>query len=251
MMDLCLGKSALRRTYWWPEFATSLPTVSTSRVCELCPRAFAFESQVSAPAKGFPLFSFDCHEGSILQKPNFVYDHHRGGWDFSSQTNLSVWQFFSTKAGDSRCSSRPRETFTLTRLATGSLDLHGWKVLLRDTKEVVGTVDEVIHIGSANSEEIFESVLKLIYISGSQNEDLEHSQSDAEDSQELDYLEILIPLVEDIVREVDVENSCLFITVRLLPIFVTHLSLRMELRCMHMVSNIFDSCASCIALLVS
>ncbi|CAM6097332.1 unnamed protein product [Calypogeia fissa] len=72
-------------------------------------------------------------------------------------------------------------------------------------------VDEIIHIGPADSDEIFEFVFKLVYTSGSTNEDFEGSQSDAEGGEEFDYLEFLVPLVEDIVTEVDVENNCLFI----------------------------------------
>ncbi|CAM6128202.1 unnamed protein product [Calypogeia fissa] len=213
MMGWCLGNSPHRHSTLWPKLTKTLPTASVSRVCGLGPRAFAFEPQLLAFAKGFRLFPWDSYEQFLLQKFKFAYEHYRAGGDFSFHSNVGVPQIFSSKIGDSRCSSGSNgETFTLTDIAKRSLDLHGWKVLMRDTKEVVGIVDEIIHIGSADSDEIFESVLKLVCTSGSTNEDFEGSQSDAEDGENSEYLEFLVPLVEDIVREVDVENNCLFIT---------------------------------------
>lgn len=213
-MDMCLGRASLRRAVLWQDFTNSLENKSKHRVCRLWPKG---GPQRFAAAKGLGLAVFEACERSLFPRRKFSNEQQRWGcYGLSSEPGSRVLQSFCITRGDPRCSAgSDGEIFTVADLATGSLDLHGWRVLLRDTKEVVGIVDEIIHIGSADSDEIFESVLKLICTSGSQNENSDDSSSDIEeDGEEPDYLEFLVPLVEDIVRTVDVENNCLFITVR-------------------------------------
>jgi hypothetical protein len=180
-----------------------------------------FESQLLRSAKGLSLSVFDTYDRSLFLKPKVSNEQNRSCRNISSQQNLRVLQLFCPSIRYSKCwSTSHGESISVIDLAAGSLDLHGWKVLLRDTKEVVGFVDEIIHIGSSDSDEIFESVLKLVCPSGPLDENFEDSLSDNDTREEMDYLQFLVPLVGDIVREVDVENNCLFITVRAFSLIV-------------------------------
>ncbi|KAG6550698.1 hypothetical protein Mapa_007795 [Marchantia paleacea] len=103
------------------------------------------------------------------------------------------------------------QSWTATDLARGLLDVQGWKVLRNETGEQVGIVDEIIHIGPSGSDEIFESVLKLIQVSPPEAKP-RYLSNEAEDSDDVEGLEFLVPLVEDIVKGVDINLKCLFIT---------------------------------------
>ncbi|KAL2622883.1 hypothetical protein R1flu_003088 [Riccia fluitans] len=105
-----------------------------------------------------------------------------------------------------RTSGLAGKSLTAADLANGLLDVQGWKVLRYETGENIGVVDEIIHIGSPGSHEIYESVLKLVQLSTPNTTLNEEESSDEEDG-----LEFLVPLVEDIVKGIDIKLRCLFI----------------------------------------
>jgi hypothetical protein len=212
-MDRCAGiSSSLRHRLLWPELRKRVPNCPGSFCCAQRPRSVRIQPQRSGPANVSLPNLQDRPLCRALKSSNF-----------SPITDIGL-KFACSDFGNSNCrSGANRENLSGTDLATRSLDLHGWKVVLQDTKEVVGYVDETIHIGSADSDEVFETVLKLVCGSLDLDKDSDDSLGDDEITEDVDQLEFLVPLVGEIVREVDVDNQCLFITVsQLLHIIRSH-----------------------------
>lgn len=81
------------------------------------------------------------------------------------------------------------------RLDIRDWDLEGWEVVLAETGEAVGRVEEVLSLASFWDPSVVEYCLLRVFDISSPG------------------IEYLIPWVEDVVKEVDSEGHCIFIKV--------------------------------------